>query len=101
MNNAERIADDKVRIEPPAQTAVETLGAIDVGDTDDDGLQLHLDGGPFAISVAVATLIASLLTSISSGWAFGHFGRAKTKTGQLHQSSHGVAECHPPAVIPA
>ena len=33
----------EVRVQPPPETFVERLGAVDVRDGDDDGLELHVD----------------------------------------------------------
>jgi hypothetical protein len=35
-----------VDVEPPTQVAIETLGAIDVRDRDNDDLKLHVDRAP-------------------------------------------------------
>ena len=44
LHAPERVADDEVGVEPPAQVAVKALGAIDVRDGDGGDLELHVDG---------------------------------------------------------
>ena len=43
MDAPKCITDDEVGVEPPAQAAVEVLGALDVRDRDDDDLELQID----------------------------------------------------------
>src|SRR5262249_44688231 len=44
LHAPERVANDEVGVEPPAQVAVKALGAIDVRDGDGGDLELHVDG---------------------------------------------------------
>jgi hypothetical protein len=41
--NRERVADDEVGVEPPAEAAPEALGALDVRDWDHDDYELHVE----------------------------------------------------------
>ena len=43
LHDPKRVTDGEVGVEPPAQAAVEALGAIDVRNRDDDDLELHVD----------------------------------------------------------
>ena len=43
LHAPERVTDDEVGVEPPAQAAVEALGALDVRNRDDDDLELQVD----------------------------------------------------------
>jgi hypothetical protein len=43
LDHAPVAARREVGIEPPAEAGVESLGAIDVGNGDDDDLELHVD----------------------------------------------------------
>jgi hypothetical protein len=38
----EGVADVEVGVEPPAQAVVEALGAVDIGNGDDDDFELHV-----------------------------------------------------------
>ena len=42
LDDPEAVVEGEVGVEPPAEARVERLGAIDVGDRDDDGLELHV-----------------------------------------------------------
>ena len=46
LDDAEVVAVGEVGVEPPAEVAIETLGAIDVRNGDDDDLELHVDRRP-------------------------------------------------------
>ena len=39
------VAAAEVGVEPPAEALVELLRPVDIRDGDDDGLELHVDGG--------------------------------------------------------
>ena len=41
LDDAEAVVEREVGVEPPTETGVERLRAVDVGDGDDDGLKLH------------------------------------------------------------
>jgi hypothetical protein len=43
LDDAEVVAGGEVSVEPPAQLAVELLGAIDVGNRDHGDLELHVE----------------------------------------------------------
>ena len=40
---AELVAAGELGVEPPAEVAVEALGAVHIGDRNDDHLELHVD----------------------------------------------------------
>ena len=43
LHRPERVADDEIAVEPPAQAFVKLLGACGVRNGDDDGLELHVE----------------------------------------------------------
>jgi hypothetical protein len=43
LDHAEVVAGGEVGVEPPTQAAIETLGAVDVRNRDDDDLEPHVD----------------------------------------------------------
>jgi hypothetical protein len=51
----------KVGIEPPAEAGIKRLGAIDVGDGDDDDLELHVDGARLCDRIAGAAFLRDLV----------------------------------------
>ena len=53
LDYAERVAAADVGVEPPPEALVELLRAVDVGDGDDDDLELQVDlGATLAVPVA-------------------------------------------------
>ena len=57
LDDPEAVVDGDVGVEPPAEARVELLRAIDVGDRDDDDLELHVDrsgGGIFSRDLIVS-----------------------------------------------
>ena len=42
MNASKRVTDDEIGVEPPPETRVKLLRAVDVGNRDDDGLKLQI-----------------------------------------------------------
>src|SRR5215218_11359940 len=77
LDAAKRITDHEVGIESPAQVAVEALGAIHVGNRDDDDLELHIDRSSRGCDVSFDHIIELVHDSLLSR-AAGYFTEALT-----------------------
>ena len=65
LDDPKRVTDDEVGVEPPAQVAVEALGAIDVRNRDDDDLELHVDRPRFGGLDCRSITVSSWLMTVS------------------------------------
>jgi hypothetical protein len=45
VSHAEAVVEAEIGVEPPAQSLVVGVGPVGVGDWNDDGLELQVDGG--------------------------------------------------------
>ena len=87
LHDPKRVAHDEVGVDPPAQAAVEALGALDVGYRDDDDLEPH-----------VASPGGACGLSLDHRFALTHDGLLACPRGGLGRSPSAMhPTCMPPA----
>ena len=66
LDHPKAVVKGEVGVEPPSETTVKFLRAVDIRDRNDDHLQLHVDAGDFARVAAtdIRTTVASSVVSI-------------------------------------